>query len=90
MLERFEEFYKHYERPEIEELTVGFSGIDPPEKTGTNDHEELENLLGGDAMGHYHLTGSQLEKLAAMFRESYPPYITTRQITVTADEPMTP
>ena len=90
MIELFEEFYKRYERPEVERLTIGFSGIDPPEKQGTSDHEELDNLLGGDIMGHYHLTGPQLEKLSAMFQENYPPTITTRMIRVTADEPMSP
>ena len=53
------EFFTRYERPEIEELIVGFSGIDPPLKNsggGTSDHEELDNLLGGDENGHYHLT----------------------------------
>ena len=53
------DFLLVYEKPELDELTVGFSGIDPPKKSsggGTEDHEELNNLLGGDENGHYHLT----------------------------------
>lgn len=52
-------FLLAYEKPELDELTVGFSGIDPPKKSsggGTDDHEALTNLLGGDDNGHYHLT----------------------------------
>ena len=53
------DFFTKYEKPELNELTVGFSGIDPPKLSsgvGTSDHEELTTLLGGDENGHYHLT----------------------------------
>ena len=52
------EFFTRYEEPELEELTVGFSDIDPPLKTNVAeiDHEKLDGLLGGNIEGHYHLT----------------------------------
>jgi hypothetical protein len=34
--------------------------------TGTNDHEALTGLLGGDPDGHYHLTKGQLDCLVAL------------------------
>lgn len=53
-----DEFFTKYEKPEVEELTVGFSSIDPPKIVDFSwlNHETLENLLGGDENGHYHLT----------------------------------
>ena len=36
---------------------------------GTIDHEELENLLGGDEEGHYHLTKEQYEWLEAQMNK---------------------
>ena len=56
--ELVEEFIAKYEEPKIENLTVGFSDIDPPLKVNASelDHEKLNNLLGGNIEGHYHLT----------------------------------
>lgn len=53
-----EEFFTRYEEPELDELTIGFSGVDPPLKVQAAeiDHEKLDGLLGGDVDGHYHLT----------------------------------
>ena len=53
-----DEFFTKYEYPEIDELTVGFSAIDPPKKINPYDidHEQLDGLLGGNWEGHYHLT----------------------------------
>ena len=88
-----EEFFTRYERPEIEELIVGFSGIDPQKKTltGIIDHEQLENLLGGDDNGHYHLTREQWEKLIELISEKYPPEILEGQtISVISNEEITP
>lgn len=107
-----EDFEQKYNKPQIEQITVGFSGIDPtPKYTGgsgealadevlkkleeleiridsgnidpdtpepapspspapviqtENDHEKLNNLLGGNSDGHYHLTEDELEKLQNM------------------------
>ena len=89
----FEEFYKRYEKPQVGELTVGFSAIDPELKPGAgrDDHERLNNLLGGDSTGHYHLTEGQIEKLKQKLGEKYPPRISAGQtITVYAGVAMTP
>ena len=54
-----EEFLLRYERPQVDDLVVGFSGIDPSKRVNAGDlnHEELDGLLGGSAEeGHYHLT----------------------------------
>ena len=53
-----EEFFTKYETSEVDELTVGFSAIDPPKKINPLeiDHEQLDGLLGGNWEGHYHLT----------------------------------
>lgn len=91
--ELFDKFYERYERPVIEDLVIGFSGIDPPLKpgAGSTDHEVLDNLMGGDSTGHYHLTKEQIEKLLALVGEKYPPRIAIGQtITINADEEMTP
>ena len=65
--ELVEQFFLRYEQPVIEELIVGFSGIDPPLKldvmSSNVNHEELNNLLGGDDDGHYHLTKEQYDEL---------------------------
>ena len=65
--ELVEQFFLRYEQPVIEELIVGFSGIDPPLKldvmSSNVNHEELNNLLGGDDEGHYHLTKEQYDEL---------------------------
>lgn len=59
-----EEFFLLYEKPVVDELVVGLSGIDPPLKRGAGgiNHEELSGLLGGSAEdGHYHLTAEEWE-----------------------------
>ncbi len=60
-----DEFFTRYEEPVIEQLTVGFAGIDPPLRVLASeiDHEGLNHLLGGDETGHYHLTKDQWEKI---------------------------
>ncbi len=81
--ELHEEFFNRYELPKVEPLTVGFSDIDPPLKpdTGTQDHELLDNLLGGSfAKGHYHLTKDQLKRLEDKLNVQYPPKILYGQI----------
>ena len=92
--ELHEKFFERYELPKIEPLTIGFSDIDPPLKPdeGIQDHEELDNLLGGSfAKGHYHLTKDQLERLADKLNIQYPPEILYSQtITIFAFEEMTP
>lgn len=65
-----------YEMPEIEEITLGFSGIDPSRRyAGIDDHEILRNLLGGDDDGHYHLTLEELSWLREKMGEKYLPVI---------------
>ena len=39
---------------------------------GTTDHEALENLLGGDSTGHYHLTKAEYEALIKLISEPEP------------------
>ena len=75
--ELFEAFYKRYELPRVEPLTIGFSDIDPPLKQDVGkDHEKLENLLGGsEEDGHYHLTLDQLQRLTEKLNVKYPPKI---------------
>ena len=89
--EAIEKLYGKYEKPVIEEVTVGFTGIDPQRKyAGTDDHEILRSLLGGDDNGHYHLTLEELEWLREQMREKYPPLIADNQeITITDSEEMT-
>lgn len=59
------EFFTRYQEPTIDDLIIGFSGIDPPLKVLASEinHEELDNLLGGEPEGHYHLTKEQWEKI---------------------------
>ncbi|MBQ7594076.1 MAG: hypothetical protein IJU48_06970 [Synergistaceae bacterium] len=70
------EFFLRYEQPVIEELIVGFSGIDPPLKVDVLsenvNHEELNNLLGGDDDGHYHLTKERYDKLIELIENPTP------------------
>ena len=61
--ELFEELYQRYEKPQVDELTQGFTRIDPDIKAEALDHERLDNLIGGDLAGHYHLSKSQVDKL---------------------------
>lgn len=54
-----------YKDPVIEPVIIGFSGIDPDEKVTPEeiDHEALGGLLGGNLIGHYHLTNEQLTQV---------------------------
>lgn len=74
--ELVEQFFLRYEEPVIEELIVGFSGIDPPLRvnvlSSSVNHEELSNLLGGDEDGHFHLTREQWEGLKQLIEN--PPH----------------
>ena len=66
------EFFTRYEKPELEQLTIGFSGIDPPLKVNPSkiDHEKLNHLLGGsEEEGHYHLTKSEWEAVLKLLGE---------------------
>ena len=56
-----------------------------------NNHENYNNLMGGNSNGHYHLTKSQYSKLRELLgfpaithteepEESYPPSITYGQV----------
>ena len=68
------DFKQVYEEPEIRNITVGFSSIDPQKKqagstgtgSGTNDHEQLNNLWGGDSTGHYHMNGVEWHAVQAI------------------------
>ena len=108
----WDDFKAKYVQPRIENITVGFSGIDPDEKgsalsdeqindlillylskltikidSGNLDpdaqepevpsiplkpseipHERLDELLGGNIDGHYHLTEDELDKLDKLIR----------------------
>lgn len=68
-----EEFFQHYERPQIDKLTVGFTGIDPQKRIFEYelDHEGLNNLQGGDNSGHYHLTKKQFTDLITLLNEHF-------------------
>lgn len=93
MKERFNQFYKRYKYPEFEELLIGFAGIDPPLKNDGSsiDHEKLDNLLGGNESGHYHLTKEQLEKIRKRLNKKYPPKVNSGQIiNANPDEEITP
>lgn len=82
--ELVEEFFERYEKPEVEALTVGFSGIDPPLKQKVKpedlNHERLAGLLGGDENGHYHLTEEQLNWIIEQMTKKYPPIIEEGQV----------
>ncbi len=87
------EFFDRYEKPVVEELIEGFSGIDPPLKqsASTLGHEQLYGLMGGDDTGHYHVTKEQLALIIELMTERYPPVIMSGQvINITASEEMTP
>lgn len=88
--ELVDEFFTRYEYPVIEPFIMGFSGIDPPLKqTDINNHEILDNLMGGNSDGHFHLTKEQLEWIIEQMNEKYPPDITPNQtINTTADVPI--
>ena len=89
--ELVDEFFTRYEYPVIEPFIMGFSGIDPPLKQsgGVNDHELLNNLMGGNSDGHFHLTKQQLDWIIEQMQEKYPPSINPNQtIYGTADVPI--
>lgn len=89
--ELVDEFFTRYEHPVIEPFILGFSGIDPPLKSslGTLDHEALNNILGGDAFGHFHISKEQLDWISAQMNETYPPSINPNQsIYGTAEQPI--
>ena len=53
--EMIEAFNEKYDSPEVENITVGYSGIDPQRKSSGSDflsvntnHEELSGLMGGE------------------------------------------
>ena len=59
--------------------------------SGTNNHERLTNLLGGDSSGHYHLTKEQFDWIVEQMSEKYPPAIAPNQImNLTASQEITP
>ena len=89
--ELVEEFFTRYEHPVIEPFIMGFSGIDPPLKQsgGVSEHELLNNLMGGNSDGHFHITKEQLDWIIEQMNEKYPPDITPNQsIYGTADVPI--
>ena len=70
-----EEFFTRYQEPTVDDLIIGFSGIDPPLKVSGSEinHEYLDNLLGGETLGHYHLTREQWEKVAKILENEPDP-----------------
>lgn len=93
MTEQEEKFYERYREPTIDEYIQGYSGIDPALKVKASEinHELLDNLLGGDETGHYHLTYAQIQKLNSYMPEKYPPTIDDNQVIYCiADEEITP
>ena len=71
------DFKQVYEEPEIGNITIGFSSIDPQKKKpsssggGTDDHEQLQNLWGGDSTGHYHMNSVEWHCLQALALRLY-------------------
>ena len=82
MTEYEEKFYEKYRIPVLDDYVQGFSGIDPALKTDSSgiNHELIQNLLGGDETGHYHLTYEQIQKLNAYIPVKYPPEIDDNQV----------
>ena len=69
-----------FSAPYIPDKIVGFHGIDPDlvgggsgggSSSGIDDHEQLQNLLGGDARGHYHVTDLQYEWLCMLLNDMH-------------------
>lgn len=78
-----EDFFTRYKKPFLDELTVGFSDIDPPKRINPAelDHEALKNLLAPETNEHYHLTKEQYEKLIDLIGgETFPPLIFPDQV----------
>ena len=44
------------------------------------DHEEVDNLLGGDENGHYHITREQLDWILSQMEGQYKPVIHDGQV----------
>ena len=92
----WEDFREENESPTVGDVIVGFSGLDPQKKdkddVGTEDHEKLSNLKGGDESGHYHLTREQYERLLELLEEGnvLPDIYPGQSIFLTVDEAMTP
>ena len=66
-----------YSQPYVPKKIVGLHGIDPDLVGGSgggggvDDHEQLNNLLGGDNInGHWHMTQAEHEKLAELNTEN--------------------
>ena len=64
-----------FSAPYIPDKIVGFHGIDPDlvgggsgsgGGSGIDDHEQLQNLLGGDSTGHWHITALWYERLYSL------------------------
>ena len=92
MTEQEKKFYERYHEPFVDDYIQGYSGIDPALKVNASEinHELLDNLMGGDETGHYHLTYEQIKKLDA-YSEKYPPTIDDNQVIYcTASEEITP
>ena len=82
------EFFDRYEKPVVEKLIEGFSGIDPPLKSNAAllDHEQLDGLLGGDDTGHYHLTKEQVDWLNDLIEQLNDEYIPPDPISEDGDD----
>lgn len=81
------ELWSKYEKPEVERVTVGFSGIDPQKRyVGIDDHETLRSLQGGNEEEHYHLTLAEVEWIREQMLK--PEILTEDEIVIIADEEM--
>ena len=89
-----QDFNARYQTPFLNELTIGFSDIDPQKRINPAelDHEALLNLLAPDTNEHYHLTKEQYDKLIELIDgDKYPPLIFPNQeINISAEGEMTP
>ena len=92
--ELLEDFNARYNKPFLDELTIGFSDIDPQKRVNPAelDHEALLNLLAPDTNEHYHLTKEQYDKLIEIIDgDKYPPLIFPNQtINISAEGEMKP
>ena len=79
--ETMEKLFGKYEKPVIEDITIGYTGIDPQKRyMYDDDHEILRGLLGGNDNGHYHLTLAELMWLREQMDVKYPPVIAEGQV----------
>ena len=90
--ELVKDFFTRYKKPQIDPLTIGFSGIDPPEKVNPAeiDHEALDGLLAPDTKEHYHLTKEQHDKLIEMIDNYLPLIFPNQVINISAEGEMPP